>query len=52
MGERIESLKWYIKQLVPLTYDTTFYENGEHKLCIWKMFLGRCYNVRYFKLAE
>lgn len=48
---RIERLRWYIKQLLPLTHITTFTENGRRRLCIWNMWLGQSFNVRYFDLA-
>ena len=47
----MEHLKWYLKQLFPLMYDTTFSEGGKRKLCIWRMWFGRCLGVRYFDLA-
>jgi hypothetical protein len=47
-----QRLIWYIKQLLPLKYDTVFRENEVKKLCIWHMWLGRCFNIRYFQLAE
>ena len=43
--------KWYFKQIVPLTYISTFREDDQRKLCIWKMWLGRSFNIRYFNLA-
>ena len=48
---------WYIKQLVPCTYWTTYGEVqeqvdgktvrslGPEHFVIWKMWLGRCYDV-------
>ena len=51
----MERLKWYLKQLFPLTYVATYSVPGEwhrRKLCIWRMWFGRCFNVRYFNLAR
>lgn len=42
---------WYIKQLLPLLYVSTYTEDGQRKLAIWRMWLGRCYNVREYTLA-
>lgn len=47
----MERFKWYLKQVLPLGYVTTFTENGKRRLCIWRMWLGRCFNTRYFDLA-
>jgi hypothetical protein len=47
----MERLRWYLKQLLPLTYLTTFTEAGRRRLCVWRMWLGRCFDVRYFDLA-
>jgi hypothetical protein len=38
-------VKWYLKQLLPLTYRTEFVENGRRKVAVWNMWLGRCYNI-------
>jgi hypothetical protein len=45
----VSKLKWCLKQLLPLTYwtkVTRIRENeGKEVFIIWKMWLGRCYNV-------
>lgn len=41
---------WYFKQLFPLTYVSIFTENGERRLCVWKMWLGHCYKVKHFDM--
>lgn len=46
----MERVKWYIKQLFPLMYVATFKEDAKRRLCIWRMWLGRCFDVRYFNL--
>lgn len=38
-------MMWYLKQLFPLTYRTTYVQNGEKHFTVWKMWLGRCYNI-------
>lgn len=47
----MERLRWYLKQLLPLLYWTTFSEDGKRRLCIWRMWLGRCFCAHYFDLA-
>ncbi len=43
---------WYLKQLFPFRYITTFRRNNQWWLCIWRMFLGRCFDIRYFRLES
>ena len=38
-------VKWYLKQLLPLTYRTEFAEGGKRKVAVWNMWFGRCYNI-------
>jgi hypothetical protein len=38
-------VKWYLKQLLPLTSRPEFVENGRRKVAVWNMWLGRCYNI-------
>jgi len=45
-------LKWYIKQLFPLRYESEYIEDSKPRLTIWRMWLGRCFNVRSFILAS
>lgn len=47
----MKQLKWYVKQLFPLIYITTFTADGKRRLCIWRMWLGHSFKVRYFTLA-
>lgn len=41
----LSKIDWYIKQLFPLTYRTTYVENGENRFVVWKMWFGRCYKI-------
>lgn len=43
---------WYLKQLLPLTYRTTYGENGKTHFTVWKMWMGRCYNIDDVIVAE
>ena len=43
--ERTFKMKWYLKQLLPLSYRTQ-YTDGEGKHdCRWRMWFGRCFAV-------
>ncbi len=47
---------WYLKQLLPLRYQSQYAEilpgGGERKLLtIWRMWFGRCFNVQTWELA-
>lgn len=56
--DKMERLKWYFKQILPLVYVSTFTEviaeskEEIRRLCIWRMWLGRSFNVRHFDLAS
>jgi hypothetical protein len=43
---------WYLRQLLPLRYESTYRLHGQRMLTIWRMWLGRCFSVRNFALAE
>lgn len=45
-------MKWYLKQLFPLSYETTYTEGGKRMLCQWRMWLGRSFDVRSWELAR
>lgn len=49
------SLIWYIKQLFPFTYYSEYTVNlkgGVRQVCIWKMWFGRCYNIRRWDIKD
>lgn len=48
----MQTLKWCVKQIFPLTYVSTFRADNKRQLCIWKMWLGRSYKIKYFNLEE
>lgn len=43
---------WYIKQLFPLQYVSEYWENGKKKLTIWRMWMGKCFAIRDYELAQ
>jgi len=36
---------WYLKQLVPLTYRSRYSDARGKHLCVWRMWMGRCFDV-------
>ncbi len=36
---------WTRKQLFPLTYRTRYEEDGVRHFCVWRMWLGRCFDI-------
>ena len=46
----MKKLIYYLKQLLPLFYVSTFTEKGQRKLCIFRMWFGHSFNVRYYDL--
>lgn len=38
-------MKWYLKQLLPLTYRTHYEEDGLKHFVVWKMWFGRSYDI-------
>jgi len=42
----MKKLSWYLKQIIPLTYWSAYGVDNKRQVSIWKMWFGRCYNVR------
>ena len=40
-------MTWYLKQLLPLRYATTYAADGKRYACRWCMWLGRCFDVEH-----
>jgi hypothetical protein len=36
---------WHLKQLLPLTYRTWYAEQGVWHFTVWRMWLGRCFDI-------
>ena len=47
-----DKIIWYFKQLLPLTYISSFRESGQKKLSVWKMWFGHCYKIQLFNLVD
>ena len=43
-------LKWYLKQLLPLTYRSRYTEGDKQIFCVWNMWFGRCFNVESYEI--
>lgn len=50
--QRTDKALWYLKQLLPLTYRTTYEQDGKPHFTVWKMWMGRCYNIDDVIVAE
>lgn len=38
-------LKWYLKQLLPLVYYTTYKKEGKNYFVIWRMWFGKSFDI-------
>lgn len=36
---------WYIKQLFPCLYRTTYWQDGKKHFVVWRMWFGRCFAI-------
>ena len=43
---------WYLKQLLPLSYKSTYIENNQKHYTTWRMWFGRCFNIRDYTLKS
>lgn len=44
-------LKWYVKQTLPLSYWTKVERDDRLQVVIWRMWLGRCFDVTQFEVV-
>lgn len=48
-----DRIAWHIKQLLPLTYRTTYTDaGGTRRLAVWRMWFGRCFDVTDVAIAS
>jgi len=45
-------LIWTIKQLFPLTYRSRYEANGERRFCVWRMWMGRCFDIDDMEVTQ
>lgn len=44
--KRRDNAMWYVKQLLPLKYDTTYVEDGLVYVCKWRMWFGVSFAIK------
>jgi len=47
----LDKIIWYFKQLLPLMYVTEYGEEGKQFVTVWRMWFGRCFNVRKWEIV-
>lgn len=47
----MDRLIWTAKQLLPLTYRTTYTEGGVRRFAVWRMWFGRSFDVTDVAIA-
>jgi hypothetical protein len=50
MKEKGTGLKWYLKQLLPLLYYTTYGKDNKKYFTIWRMWFGKVFNQVEFEI--
>jgi len=40
------NMRWFLKQLLPLNYETTYRQSSEKYFCRWRMWFGKCFNIK------
>jgi len=43
-------MKWFLKQLLPLTYRSKYKENNKNMFCVWNMWFGKCFNIEKYEV--
>jgi len=47
----MKKLSWYVKQILPLQYVSEYREDNERYLSIWRMWFGKCFKIKRYKLS-
>lgn len=50
--QMFRKIKWYLKQLLPLTYRSHYKRAGKDYFCVWKMWFGRCYKMEEYQIIK
>ena len=45
-------LIWYLRQLLPLSYRAHYTASGQRHFCVWRMWLGRSFDIDDMVIAE
>ena len=48
----LNSMLWYVKQLLPLTYRSHYEEKGKPVFHVWQMWFGVCFNQEKYYIKE
>ena len=48
----LNKIKWCLKQAFKLQYYSYYTENNIRYVCTWEMWLGKCYNIKKYKIEE
>jgi hypothetical protein len=51
-GEKMNKVLWYVKQLFPMTYYTTYGVDDKQYFSIWKMWFGKCFHEVKFQIVK
>jgi hypothetical protein len=46
----MKNIIWYLKQLLPLSYWTTYLRNGKKYFVIWRMWFGKSFDIVEFEI--
>jgi hypothetical protein len=52
MNKVISSIKWHLKQIIPMEYSSYYGEDGKKYISRWKMWFGYCYNHRKYEVLK
>jgi len=51
MVKVVNSMLWYLKQLIPFTYESEYKIEGEKFCSVWKMWFGKILWNKTFKVC-
>ncbi len=43
---------YYLKQLLPLSYYTTYYSDGNRYVSTWEQWFGQPYNINHYLICS
>jgi hypothetical protein len=45
-------MMWYLRQIIPLTYRARYIKKGRRHFVVWRMWLGRCFDIDDVRVAK
>lgn len=48
----MKKLKWFVKQILPLKYDSVYFVDSEKYVSIWYQWFGKVYHHKKFEIAR